>query len=205
MQRFRIPVPWEPRVLLQLTGTQPEALTCTLRGLFKGTLHVVCTQPIPQVADLTVRFGEVMIAGKVSYCSAKDDQYLVCVLVSSAIPPPGTKRRDPRLPLKRTCSLTVLSRRSMKLKAAITDISASGMGFQMDELLEDGTMICVETEDFVAAGQVLHCRDLGTGQYAAGMEVTDFIFAEDDEPSSERGRECNWFKRAWENITSRAD
>lgn len=195
MLGFRAPVPWEPQVLLHLSDTHSRPYPCTLRGLNKGTLHVVSAQPIEKAAGLTISFGEAMIAGTVLYCSPKKSHYLICIVVAS---PPETRRREPRLPCNQTCALTALGhKRSEKFEAVITDISASGMGLHMSQSIEIGTMIYVETEDFLAAGQILHCRRLDEGQFAAGVELTDVLWGEKRSAASWSLRGRNWLRRIW--------
>ncbi len=184
--------PREPHIVLHQSG---KHYPCELRGIFKGTLHIICRQPVLPIGNLTVSFGETMIAGTLQYCRPVNGRFLVCISVESS---PEVRRRDPRLLVNWSCLLAVLDEgQSVNLQAVITDMSASGMGLRMNQRLEVGTMLCVHTEDFVAAGQVLHCRYLEDDDVAVGIEVTDMLWTEKMfvTPIGQKAR--NWVKHLW--------
>jgi hypothetical protein len=186
----------EAEIVLHQSGT---SYACTLRGIFKGMLHVVSAQPIPHSAYLTLSFGETIIAGTVQSCRRTNDFFLLRILVDS---PAGARRRAPRMPVNQGCVLTALGHEhAVKVPGMITDISSSGMGLRMPQRLKIGTMICVQTEHFLAAGYLLHCRYLNDGVFAAGIEITDMLWGEKMSDKSWSRRTLDWFKSTWRAAT----
>ena len=144
--------------------------------------------------ELAVSFGDMTLSGRVEYCRPRGQNYLICILLTS--PMEHGARRDPRLPINQTCSVTPLDdKRQEVIQATITDISAAGMGLQTSQPIQVGTMICVQTDELLAAGEVLHCRRVDENKYASGMTVTDTLWGEKTSvtPWSARGK--NWLKR----------
>ena len=181
---------WEPLVTLRLAGDHANPPRCTLRGLFRGQLHVVSPRPILPSTDLTICFEEATIAGTVQYSRSRNNGYLICISVAA---PQG--RSDPRLPVNQTCLLTAFDReRCVTVEAVITDISASGMGIRMSRRIDIGTMVCVQAGDFVAGGHLLHWRRLDDGQFAAGVEITDMLWGKKLD-NWWRRRAKNWIRR----------
>jgi len=76
------------------------------------------------------------------------------------------------------------------------------MGLQMPQPVEVGTMIYVETDDLLAAGQILHCRSLPDSQFAAGVELTDVLFGEKKSDISWHAKRANWLKSIWRTMTA---
>ena len=191
------PVPWEPEVLVAVSGAQTEIYTCKLRGLNNGTLHVFSAKPITKLADVTVTFGAVMIRGTVIYSRPKNRDFLICIAFSAG--PGKSGRHEPRVPAAQRCSLVALEEKgSVQLDAMITDISYSGVGVRMSRPIKIGTMICIQTGDFVAAGQVLHWHRIGEGQFSAGIHLTDILWGESGPAASSGRMKQSWLKRLWQ-------
>jgi hypothetical protein len=187
----RTSAPGDPEIFIYVGDSQSEPVRGTLRGLFKGTLHVASCESVAASSAVMITFGDAGIRGVVEYCNWKRNHFLISIAVSSL---PEARRRDFRLPCHQKCSMAVLGDVCVtKCEALITDISASGMGLQVPRRIAVGTMACVQADRLVAAGRVLRCDILDNGNYAAGIELTDILWGEKKAASSWRNRVRAWW------------
>ena len=56
------------------------------------------------------------------------------------------------------------------------DLAVSGMRLEIPHSVEAGTMIYVETESALIAGEVRHCRKGREDRFEAGVQVTDILY-----------------------------
>lgn len=82
-------------------------------------------------------------------------------------------RTEPRIPTDVPVELTT-ARRSGAIVAKLVNISASGMGLNLDQLVVPGEIACVKLDIGSFFGEIKHCTKIG-GAYRAGLKLNEFI------------------------------
>jgi hypothetical protein len=151
-----------------------EMLSCTLMGMAQGRIHLDADRPIGPETRVMLKFARVTFEAIVEYSTLKSGKYRVCASVTAEA---EKRRREPRLPIHQHATITALAenaQNTMSIPCILTDLSRSGMRAQISEPLISGTMVCVETDTTLVAGEVRHCQRR-PGYHEIGVEITDII------------------------------
>jgi hypothetical protein len=80
---------------------------------------------------------------------------------------------EPRIPTDVSVELTV-ARTVVPIPAKLVDISASGMGLNLDQQVLPGEIVCVKLDIGSFFGEIRHCTKIGSA-YRAGLKLNQFI------------------------------
>jgi hypothetical protein len=153
----------------------PSGLTlkCALFGLDQGKMHVRNDLWVEPDTRVRVQFGHLRFSGTVSYCIRKDGHYSTCIDLMAG----HEERREPRLSIQRGGHVTTLGggRKSAGAPGVLLDLAVSGMRVQVPYEVTPGTMIFVEMETELVAGEVRRCVKASNGNYEAGVAITDVL------------------------------
>jgi hypothetical protein len=145
---------------------------CSLFGLDQGKMHVRNDLWIEPESHVRVQFGHLTFSGIVTYCIRKEGHYSTCIDVLAG----HEERREPRLSIQRGGHVTTLGgRRSSGAPGVLLDLAVSGMRVQIPYEVEPGTMIFVEMESDLVAGEIRRCTKVANGNYEAGVAITDVV------------------------------
>lgn len=122
---------------------------------------------------VTVHFGRLTFAGEVVYSTDKDTWFRTCVDLS----PGEDQRREPRLLIQQNGVVTTLSddRRPSSAPGVLTDLAVSGMCLDIPNEVAPGTMIYIELESDLVAGEVRRCVRKSADRFEAGVAITDVL------------------------------
>ncbi|HXE63823.1 MAG TPA: PilZ domain-containing protein [Bryobacteraceae bacterium] len=136
-------------------------------------MHIRSTIWIEPESHVRVQFGHLTFSGIVTYCIRKDSHYSTCIDVMAG----HEERREPRLSIQRGGHVTTLggARQSAGAPGVLLDLAVSGMRVQVPYEVEPGTMIFVEMESDLVAGEVRRCTRVANGNYEAGVAITDVL------------------------------
>ena len=153
----------------------PGTLTfqsCTLLGIAHGKIHIRSDQWIEPASRVSATFVHLAFVGEVLYCTWKDTWYRTCIDLFSG---DDQRRREPRLAVHQRGTVIALSesRNSTPVSGILLDLAVSGMRLEIPNHVEPGTMIYVETESTLVAGEVRHCHKGRNGGFEAGIEITE--------------------------------
>jgi hypothetical protein len=153
----------------------PSGLTlkCALFGLEQGKMHVRNDLWIEPESQVRVQFGQLRFSGIVTYCIRKDGHYSTCI----DLMPGHEERREPRLSIQRGGHVTTLGggRASAGAPGVLLDLAVSGMRVHVPYEVTPGTMIFIEMETELVAGEVRRCTKSSNGNYEAGVAITDVL------------------------------
>ena len=146
---------------------------CALFGLDQGKMHVRNDLWIEPESHVRVQFGRLKFSGIVLYCIRKDGHYSTCI----DLMPGHEERREPRLSIQRGGHVTALggSRQSAGAPGVLLDLAVSGMRVHVPYEVAPGTMLFVEMETELVAGEVRRCTKASNGNYEAGVAITDVL------------------------------
>jgi hypothetical protein len=161
----------EPEIALHI----PNGLTlkCGLFGLEQGKMHVRNDLWIEPESHVRVQFGHLKFSGIVTYCIRKDEHYSTCI----DLMPGQEERREPRLSIQRGGHVTTLGggRSSAGAPGVLLDLAVSGMRVHIPHEVTPGTMIFIEMETELVAGEVRRCAKASNGNFEAGVAITDVL------------------------------
>jgi hypothetical protein len=146
---------------------------CALFGLDQGKMHVRNDRWIEPHSRVRVCFGHLTFSGMVTYCIHKDSRYSTCI----DLKPADDERREPRLSIHRGGQVTALSGGvdAHSSPGVLVDLAVSGMRLHISREVTPGTVIFVEMESELVAGEVRRCTKLAGGDYEAGIAITDVL------------------------------
>ena len=145
--------------------------SCVMLGLAEGKLHVRSTQWIEPSSRIRAQFEHHSFSGEVQYCTRKESWFRVCIDLMAE-----EQRREPRISLRQTGHVTTLSNAGpLSAPGMLLDLSIAGMRIELPHEVEPGTMMYIETEATLIAGEVRHCRKGSEGKFEAGVVVTDVL------------------------------
>lgn len=129
---------------------------------------------------------QVVLAGRpidtqVVYCHPHEDEFQVgAQMVQDADLP---LRAEPRIPVDMPAELTVAGMAG-PIPARLANISASGLGLNIDRQIGTGEMACVKLDIGFAFGEIRHCSRTPNG-FRAGMKLDEFISVSDEMRAAE--------------------
>jgi hypothetical protein len=93
--------------------------------------------------------------------------------------PGNEERREPRLTIQRGGHISTLGgeRESASAPGVLLDLAVSGMRLHVPYEVTPGTMVFIEMESELVAGEVLRCTKAANGNYEAGVAITDVLSA----------------------------
>ncbi|HVW11984.1 MAG TPA: PilZ domain-containing protein [Bryobacteraceae bacterium] len=146
---------------------------CMVFGLEQGKMRVRNNVWIEPETRVRVQFGHLTFAGIVTYCIRKDSHYSTCI----DLMPGHDERREPRLTIQRGGHVSTLGggRPSASAPGVLLDLAVSGMRLHVPCEVEPGTMVFVEMESELVAGEVRRCARSANGNYEAGVTITDVL------------------------------
>jgi hypothetical protein len=161
----------EPEIVLHIAGG--PTLKCALFGLEQGKMHVRNDLWIDPESHVRVQFGHLKFSGIVTYCIRRDGHYCACI----DLMPGHEERREPRLSIQRGGHVTTLGagRRAAGAPGVLLDLAVSGMRVHVPYEVTPGTMIFIEMETELVAGEVRRCTKTSNGNYEAGVAITDVL------------------------------
>ena len=164
-----------PELLLNLAGANLPPQSCILLGIAHGKMHVRSDRWIEPASPVTARFARHTLSGNVLYCARKETWFRTCIELTAA---DDQRRSEPRLVVRQCGTVITLSgnRSESSVPGTLLDLSVSGMRLEIPQSVEAGTMIYVETESALMAGEVRHCRKGREGRFEAGVQVTDILY-----------------------------
>jgi hypothetical protein len=164
-----------PELLLHLAGTNVPPRSCILLGIAHGKMHVRSDRWLEPGSPVSARFARHTLSGKVLYCTRKETWFRTCIELTAA---DDQRRSEPRLGVHQCGSVITLSgnRSESSVPGTLLDLAVSGMRLEIPHSVEAGTMIYVETESALMAGEVRHCRKGREGWFEAGVLVTDILY-----------------------------
>jgi hypothetical protein len=141
-------------------------------GLAEGKLHVRSAQWIEPSSRIRAQFEHHSFSGEVQYCTRKDTWFRVCIDLMAE----QEQRREPRISLCQKGRVTTLSNAGpLSAPGMLLDLAIAGMRIELPHEVEPGTMIYIETDTTLIAGEVRHCRKGSEGNFEAGVAVTDVL------------------------------
>jgi hypothetical protein len=84
------------------------------------------------------------------------------------------QRREHRVPLDQSVSLTVLGDPETRLTATIKNTSSRGLGLVSPESVACGAAVKIEIGDSIFLGEVMYCETLEGGNFL-GIELTEVL------------------------------
>ena len=161
-----------PGITLRSLSTDAPPRSCILLGLVQGKLHIRSDQWIEPSSRVRAQFEHLSFLGEVLYCARKDTWFRVCIDLLAG----QEQRREPRLPVHQHGTVITLSGENPSSEpGTLVDLAVAGMCIQLSHAVETGTMIYIETESALVAGEVRHCREVASGCFEAGVQVTDVL------------------------------
>lgn len=147
-------------------------LKCALFGLEQGKMHVRNDLWMEPESHVRVQFGHLTFSGIVTYCIRKDSYYSICIDLMAG----HEERREPRLSIQRGGHVTTLGGgRSDGAPGVLLDLAVSGMRVHVPYEVTPGSMIFIEMETELVAGEVRRCTKASNGSYEAGVAITDVL------------------------------
>ena len=165
-----------PDLLLHLAGANVPPRSCILLGLAHGKMHVRSDRWIEPSSPVTAQFARHTLSGKVLYCARKETWFRICIELTTR---EDQRRSEARLIVRQSGTVITLcgSRSESSVPGTLLDLAVSGMRLEIPHSVEAGTMIYVETESALIAGEVRHCREGHEGRFEAGVQVTDILYS----------------------------
>jgi len=80
------------------------------------------------------------------------------------------QRLEARIPADRSVAVTLLGDIDTPLKALVKDISARGIGLQLEHAVSVGTALKIELDDAFVLGEVVYCRPDGAS-FTVGVHL----------------------------------
>ena len=148
-------------------------LKCSLFGLDQGKMHVRNDLWIEPESRVRVELGHLKFSGIEIYCIRKEGHNRNCNDLKTG----HEERREPRLSIQRGGHVTALGggRPSTGAPGVLLDLAVSGMRVHVPYEVTPGTMIFVEMETELVAGEVRRCTKAANGNYEAGVAITDVL------------------------------
>jgi hypothetical protein len=84
------------------------------------------------------------------------------------------QRREHRVPIDQSVSLTVLGDRETQITATIKNASDRGLGLISPESVPPGAAVKIEIGDSIFLGEVMYCETLDSGNFL-GIELTEVL------------------------------
>lgn len=84
------------------------------------------------------------------------------------------QRREYRVPIEQSVSLTVLGDPDKVLTATIKNVSGRGLGLVSPESVSSGAAVKIEIGDSIFLGEVMYCEALEGGSFL-GIELTEVL------------------------------
>ncbi|HVW10551.1 MAG TPA: hypothetical protein VHC90_18310 [Bryobacteraceae bacterium] len=161
-----------PAITLHSMMSDAPPRACVMLGLAEGKLHVRSSQWIEPSSRIRAQFEHHSFTGEVEYCTRKDSWFRVCIDLMAE----DDQRRKPRLALRQKGAVTTLSNAGPSSSPGmLLDLAIAGMRIEVPHRVEAGTMIYIETETALIAGEVRHCGEGSEGNFEAGVAVTDIL------------------------------
>lgn len=161
-----------PEITLHSLVADARPQCCVMLGLAEGKLHVRSAQWIEPGSRMRAQFEHHSFTGEVEYCMEKGTWFRVCIDLLAE----DDQRRKPRLALRQRGFVTTLSGTGPSTSPGVLlDLAIAGMRIEVPDRVENGTMIYIETENALIAGEVRHCRKGSGGNFEAGVDVTDIL------------------------------
>jgi hypothetical protein len=146
--------------------------SCVMLGLAAGKLHVRSAQWIEPSSRIRAQFEHHSFTGEVQYCTRKDTWFRVCIDLLAE----QDQRREPRISLRQKGAVTTLSSSGpLSVAGMLLDLAIAGMRVELPHEVEPGTMMYIETDTALIAGEVRHCRKASESNFEAGIAVTDVL------------------------------
>lgn len=161
-----------PEITLHSLAADAPPQSCVMLGLAEGKLHVGSAQWIEPTSRIRAQFEHHSFIGEVEYCLHKDTWFRVCIDLMAE----DDQRRKPRLALRQPGFVTTLSNTGPSSSPGVLlDLAIAGMRIEVPDRVENGTMIYIETDTALIAGEVRHCGKGSDGNFEAGVDVTDIL------------------------------
>ena len=163
-----------PQILLRIAGSDPEGQPCILLGLAQGKMHVRCDQYIKPGWHVSASFAHLTFSGEVLYCTFKETWYRVCIDLLAG---ENQRRREPRLAVNQPGRVIALADAGSPASTpgTLLDLAVSGMRLEIPHPVETGTMIYIETESALIAGEVRRCDQTESGSFEVGIQISDVL------------------------------
>jgi len=84
------------------------------------------------------------------------------------------QRREPRLQIEQFLWITFFGEPDIRLPARIKNVSARGIGLELQNPVSVGSALKIELDDSLLLGEVIYCRDDGDSFYA-GVELEHML------------------------------
>jgi len=84
------------------------------------------------------------------------------------------QRREPRFQLEQFLWITLFGEPDIRLPARIKNVSARGIGLEIQAPVAVGSALKFELDDFLLLGEVIYCRDDGNSFYV-GVELEHML------------------------------
>lgn len=148
---------------------------CSLFGLEQGKMHVRNDLWLEPESRVRVQFGHLTFTGMVTYCIRREGYYSTCIDLMHG----KEERREPRLSIQRGGHISTLGggRESASAPGVLLDLAVSGMRLHVPYEVTPGTMVFIEMESELVAGEVRRCTKATNGNYEAGVAITDVLSA----------------------------
>jgi hypothetical protein len=161
-----------PEITLHSLTPDAPPRSCVMLGLAEGKLHVRSDRWIEPRSRIRAQFEHHSFTGEVEYCTHKDSWFRVCIDLMAE----DDQRRKPRLALRQPGFVTTLSNSGPSPSPGVLlDLAIAGMRIEIPDRIENGTMIYIETDTALIAGEVRHCSKGSGGNFEAGVDVTDIL------------------------------
>jgi hypothetical protein len=160
-----------------------ERIRAHIRRVNTGFFLIASPVAFRPEQRVEVTFEERRIETQVMYCHAQPEGGFQAGL---SMTQDGSRplRTEPRIPMDMPAELT-LPGMDTPSAARLVNISASGLGLNVDQHIPPGEMAFVKLENGFAFGEIRHCSKVPTG-YRVGMKLDEFIELPDQRPAAGR-------------------
>jgi hypothetical protein len=159
------------RTPVHLSGTNVPDCACQLVGIDAGILYLRSDRQIAESSSVMVSFDHVQLSGVVAGCQADERHWVISIALASC-----KRRLDGRVPAGEKSVIGIVESNGTTLRAGrVIDQSQSGLGLRLDEPMDPGARICVETETMMVFGEVRYCRPTLDGQFVAGVMIVEVV------------------------------
>ena len=159
------------RTPVQISGTNVPDCACHLVGIDAGVLYVRSDRQIAETSSVVVSFDHVQLSGVVGGCQPAERHWIISIALASC-----KRRLDARVPAGEKSVIGIVESDGTTLRAGhVIDQSQSGLGLRLDEPVDTGARVCVETEKMIVFGEVRYCRPTLDGQFVAGVMIVEVI------------------------------
>lgn len=184
----------------KLSGTLLDPLTgisqpCTLVAIEPGYFRVEAEYRLQLGDEVNLYFGAAAVRAEVTVCSRSGERFLLG-LTLLADQPGHERRREPRVPVEWSGTLTELARPEPDIAATVVNFSPSGIALESSRKLEVNSHVAMDTEAALLFGEVCNSSPSSTaeGLFLSGVRLIE-VFPKTNATGASAG-----FGRFWRNL-----